>query len=203
MDVIKVNDLLSQEDISKMLADLKSPPEDNQGFSISKELGRSQFGIPGFDKGVKKKLLKIANSVSDFKCGFSGASVTEYNLKYGQPRLPPHFDGDWSDLIINYQLSSNTSWNMGVDFNVYEIEDNSALLFNPNKTVHWRPRKLFKDGEFVKMIFFRFHKLNNSSDYTHLGNHFPHHRIFEDINKFRDSVSDPLCDDDIYRGPYE
>jgi hypothetical protein len=199
MDIIKVNDLLSQEDINKIFTNFKYPPENNEGFSISEELGRYQFGILGLDKDIENKLLEIANSVSDFKCGFSGATFSEYNPKYGVPRLPTHFDGDWNDLIINYQLESNTNWDIGVDFDLYKMSDNSALLFNPNKNVHWRPRKLFKDGEFVKMIFFRFHNAENISDYSHLSKYYRHHKIFEDINKFRDSVSDPLCEDDMPR----
>jgi hypothetical protein len=197
MDVIKVNDLFSPEDIEKITKKIKYPIENNEDFFISENLGRYQFGIRGLDRDTEIKLLEIANSVSDFECGFSGAAFVEYNLEYGNPNLPTHLDGDFNDLIINYQLSSNTSWDIGVDFNAYKMEDNSAVLFNPNKNVHWRPRKLFKDGEFVKMIFFRFHKLNNISDYSHLRQYWSHHKIFEDINKFRDSVSDSSCEDDM------
>lgn len=198
MDVIKINDLLSQKDIDNILQVLKPIPEDNEGFSISKDLGRYQFSLRGFDHSIEVKLLEIANSLTDFPCGFSGATYTEYNLKYGNPRLPAHFDGDWNDLIINYQFQSNTFWDIGVDFNVYELSDNSAVIFHPNENVHWRPRKLFKDEEFVRMIFFRFHNTENMSDYSDLRKHAHNHDIFEDINIFRDSVSDPLCPDDLH-----
>jgi hypothetical protein len=200
MDVIKVNDLFSPEDINKIVAGFETPLENNESFSISEDLGRCQLGLVGLDPTIQIKILELANSLSDFECGFSGATFAEYSTRYGTPSLPTHFDGDWNDLIINYQLSSNTQWDIGVDLNVYEVKDNAALIFNPNKNVHWRPRKLFKDGDFVRMIFFRFHKLNNISDYSHLSLS-REDKIFEAMNKLRDSVSDPLCEDDMYRGP--
>jgi hypothetical protein len=188
MEVIKVDDLLSQEEINQIIEVFIYPIENNLEFSISKELGRCQFVPSRIEKTTETKLLKIANSVADFECGYSGATFAEYNLKYGSPKLPTHFDGDWNDLIINYQLSSNTSWDIGVDLDVYDMKDNSALIFHPNKNVHWRPEKLFKDGEFIQMIFFRFYNLKNISDYSHL-RYSTDDKIFEDVNIFRDSFS--------------
>lgn len=187
MDVIRINDLFSPEDIISIVEHFNDNPEDNENFSISEELGRYQFPVRRLSENIQENLLAIANSISDFDCGFSGATYAEYNSKYGTPRLPPHFDGDWNDLIINYQLTSNTDWSIGVDLNVYEMKDNSALVFNPNKNVHWRPRKIFHEGEFVRMIFFRFYNSKNISDYSHLNQQ--EYKNFEDINQFRDSVS--------------
>lgn len=90
----------------------------------------------------------------------------EYEARHGQPNLPPHFDGDNNDVIVDYQYRSNTSWGLGVGTECFELEDNEALIFNPNQYPHWRPRKEFKDGEFVTMIFFRFP--DSSIDYGHL-----------------------------------
>lgn len=190
MDVIKINNLFSQDHLDRLTKRFKDFPEENENFSVSEDLGRYQFSVGNLDHDIVTKLLDLANSVVDFDCEFSGATGCEYNPIYGQPTLPPHFDGDWNDLIINYQLTSNTRWDIGVDCSLYQLEDNSAVLFHPNESVHWRPRKGFKDGEFVRMIFFRFHKAGNRSDYSHLNQYWPHHEVFKDVNEFRDSVSE-------------
>lgn len=190
VDVIKISNLLYQEDVNSLVRNFKDSPENNESFYISEELGRYHFGIKNVNENIKIKLTDIAQSMLDFKCEFSGAAGVEYNPRYGDPKLPPHFDGDFSDLIINYQLESNTEWGLGVDLNLYDIEDNSALIFHPNKNIHWRPKKTFKEGEFIRLVFFRFYNAEKLSDYSHLRQHWPHHEIFSDVNKFIDSVSE-------------
>ena len=137
---------------------------------------------------ILAKLKDIANKYSDAKLSIKNVAAVEYNLKYGEPNLPPHFDGDVSDMIINFQLSSNTRWHIGLNMDLYDLKDNSALLFNPNKTPHWRPIKKFKEGEFIKMIFFRFINEKNISDYSDVKRQWDH-QIFSDINKLRNNVS--------------
>lgn len=190
MDVIKINNVFCEEDFNQLSSNFKAIPEDNKNFSISKDLGRFQFAVSEMNNSIFTKLLDIANSVADFECELSGATGCEYNNRYGQPTLPAHFDGDWNDLIINYQLTSNTRWDIGVDCNLYQLENNSAVIFHPNENVHWRPRKRFKDDEFVRMIFFRFHKSGEASDYSHLSQYWPYHDVFKEVNEFRDSVSE-------------
>lgn len=135
--------------------------------SINSFLGRFEIreGFIPMPINTTEKLLALASDF--FDCAYSLSSVVyvEYSNAYGTPSLPPHFDEDQNDLIINYQLSSNTSWGVGVGSNLYSLDDNSALLFNPNTNIHWRPQKTFKDGEYVRMIFFRFCKKETRSQY--------------------------------------
>lgn len=112
----------------------------------------------------------------------------EYSAKYGQPHLPPHFDRDDTDYILDYQFSSSTSWPLGVDRNLYELRDNSAVGFNPNGNIHWRPHKTFNEGEFTRMIFFRFFNEDNPSDYSHLPENIGEPE-FVALNEYRDSLS--------------
>lgn len=90
----------------------------------------------------------------------------EYNIKYGQPELAPHIDGDSTDLVFDFQLSSNTSWDIGVNKNTYSLKDNSAIAFNPNTNIHWRPIKQFEQDEFVRLIFFRFQNIKEETNYS-------------------------------------
>lgn len=213
MDAKIIDDLLSEKEIlifNNITKDLEAPKDEYGNFifddqdsyiSVSKYLGRIQFNINNIgdlfpvknlglaDKSLTIRLTKLANSISSLDLTLSSITYVEYSSKYGTPSLPPHYDGDNNDLIINYQFDSNTKWDLGVNFETYEIKNNSALVFNPNKTAHWRPNKIFNDGDFVKMIFFRFAKKENPTDYSDLQKFWPNDEVFKNICEFRNSLS--------------
>lgn len=213
MDTKIIDNLLSEKEISifnNITKDLEAPKDEYGNFifddqdsyiSVSKYLGRIQFNINNIgdlfpvknlelaDKLLTIRLTKLANSISGLDLTLSSITYVEYSSRYGTPSLPPHYDGDNNDLIINYQFDSNTRWDLGVNFETYEIKNNSALVFNPNKTAHWRPNKIFNDGDFVKMIFFRFAKKENPTDYSDLQKFWPNDEVFKNICEFRNSLS--------------
>ena len=152
-------------------------------------LGR--LNVHGFQTpdSVVERIEALVDSFSEVKLSsYGGCSCVIYSNEYGEPTLPPHYDGDDNDLIIDYQLSSNTTWGIGVNLEVYELEDNSAIMFNPNTNIHWRPIKKFEDGEYVIMLFFRFFNEKNRSDYSHLPMH-PNDEAFKEVRKLRDSLN--------------
>lgn len=198
MDCIKIDNLFSQSELDHFLEKINSlvVPLNQDGTyiydesgstSVSKYLGRVQSSslMTDIQTSICDKLAKIANDYLDFENYLSGITYVEYNNVYGTPNLPPHFDGDNNDLIINCQLFSNTSWPIGIGTQPYDLEDNSALLFNGNTNIHWRPHKKFKDGEYVKMIFIRFCKLNNLSDYSDR-RYSQDHEVFKEVVAIRD-----------------
>ena len=213
MDAEIIDDLLSEKEISifnNITKDLEAPKDEYGNFifddqdsyiSVSKYLGRIQFNINNIsdlfpvknlelaDKSLTIRLTKLANYISGLDLTLSSITYVEYSSRYGTPSLPPHYDGDNNDLIVNYQFDSNTRWDIGVNFETYEIKNNSALVFNPNKTAHWRPNKIFNDGDFVKMIFFRFAKKENPTDYSDLQKFWPNDELFKNICEFRNSLS--------------
>jgi hypothetical protein len=149
-------------------------------------LGRVLYTVPDLYEVNGAIQQRVANLVGK-KLDSIGGVFAEYSSKYGQPNLPPHFDGDNNSLIIDYQYKSNTSWGLGVDTTVFEMEDNKAIIFNPNEYPHWRPRKTFKEGEAITMIFFRFPDNSGKVDYSHL-RMSQDDDIFADIRKRRDSL---------------
>lgn len=160
---------------------------ENEGVGIHNELGRIQFGgISNIDR-INNKILNIVNELSPIKLSMRHVMAVEYNGKYGQPVLPPHFDHDTNDLVVDFQLSANTSWDLGVDTKNYEMLDNSALIFNANEHIHWRPHKTFKEGEYVRMVFWRFYDESNPVDYSHL-DYVMDHEVLKETNDFRDSL---------------
>ena len=200
MNVYKINDLFSSAELNILYAFINSiviPIKDDGTYiydtdngwedcTISKYLGRLQTSseVP---KEVCDNLSSIAKSISLKELTSSGMTYVEYNKKYGTPNLPPHLDGDGKDLIITYQISSNTSWDIGVDLGTHSMEDNSALVFNANKNIHWRPHKVFAEGDYVRMIFFRFQDVDNIVDNSHL-RYSSDHEIYDEVNKLRDSL---------------
>lgn len=193
MNIKKIDNVFTEEEVQILidkLEYLESLPKDSGAVLVDKSLGRLLFpALKEIPMSIKEKLFYIAESFSFKGLSLAGANAVEYSNKYGKPNLPVHYDHDSNDLIINFQLSSNTNWGVGVDLNIYELEDNSALIFNANKYTHWRPHKTFQDNEFVKMIFFRFMNEKNPSDYSHLGYSIDH-PIFLEVNKFRDSLKE-------------
>lgn len=161
---------------------------ENEICTISRYLGRLQTSGFGnkINDSIYDKAIEIAKNILGKDISLSSKTYVEYSNKYGTPNLPPHTDGDSTELIINFQLDSNTQWDLGIGTNVYSLTDNSALVFNGNHHVHWRTHKVFKDGEYVRMIFFRF-KQESTTDkpYTRLS---LDDEKYKDVNKFRDSL---------------
>jgi hypothetical protein len=183
--IYKIKDLFSKEEVDYLIK--KSEERLVDDGEVDEMYGRTYIHGVDIPEASMEKLNKIISEM--FKVNLKGhlSLEVEYNPKYGKPNLPPHLDGDKTEIILNYQLDSNTSWPCGVNTTVYEMENNSALIFNPNADVHWRPHKEFNKGEFVRMIFFRFVDPTKESDHSHvrLGINDP---IFKDMNELRERL---------------
>jgi hypothetical protein len=187
VDISIVTDIFSEEEIEALYETVEAHvPE------IYDELGRVQYNL--FASPLKQKtfdkLMSVVKEVSDLPLEIRSVTYVEYNLLYGKPNLPAHVDGDSTELILNIQIESNTDWALGLNLETYEIKDNSALVFNPNKEIHWRVHKEFKDGEYVRMLFVRFSNKEKPSDYSYLPDH-PDNEMFKEVREFRDGYPQP------------
>ena len=178
---MKIDNVFSDEEIQY----LNNIINDIKEFEPDEELGRHKFTIDKIGNEFAERLIKLVNN----NLSLSSVTYVEYSNKFGKPNLPPHFDGDSSELILNYQLSSNTVWDLGLNTSIYKLEDNSAILFDPNKNIHWRPIKDFKDGEYVKMIFFRFCDQSNQLDNSHL-RYSLGDIIYKEVREFRERLNE-------------
>jgi hypothetical protein len=147
-------------------------------------LGRVVYTVSLTDSLAESIHQRIQNITGHSLPPLSSATFVDYDSRYGQPNLPPHFDGDNNGVIVDYQYKSNTSWGLGVNTTVYEMQDNKAVIFNPNQYPHWRPHKTFQDGEYVTMVFFRFS--HDSIDYSDM-RFSQDHEIFDEARNARDS----------------
>jgi hypothetical protein len=181
-NVYEVSDFLLPEELEIIELTMK----DREMEKEDPILGRVLYKLPLPDKMLEDIQQRVETLVGR-KLDFIGHIFAEYESKYGQPNLPPHFDGDNNSLIIDYQYKSNTSWDLGVETEVFKMKDNKAIIFNPNQYPHWRPHKTFGNEEYVTMIFFRFPNKDGKIDYSDM-RYSQNHEIFEDARKIRDSL---------------
>ena len=187
VEISIVTDIFSEEEIEVLYETVEANiPE------IHDELGRVQYTllVSTVKQKTFDKLMSVVKQVTDLPFQIRSATYVEYNSLYGTPNLPPHLDRDTNDLILNIQIESNTDWALGLNLKTYEIKDNSALVFNPNKEIHWRVHKEFKDGEYVRMLFVRLFNPDSPSDYSHLPQR-PDDEMFKDVVAFRDGYPQP------------
>jgi hypothetical protein len=183
---VKVEVFLSAEDIKALEQTIADLPADS--LRKHKDLGRVETMLQDAPQRLMPMLTELASSIAEEPLEFNWPPLyVEYNAKYGAPILPPHVDGDFNELIIDYQLESNTRWPIGVNLELYPLEDNEAIIFNPNTNIHWRTHKDFQQGEYVRMLFFRFYKANKKSDYSYLPHH-PEDPLFKEVADFRNSL---------------
>ena len=182
-DISIATNIFSEEEIESLYETIK----DNEP-EIHGELGRIQYNLllNTIRSKTVDKLNDVVKEVTDLPLQIRSATYVEYNSLYGKPNLPPHLDADTNDLILNIQIESNTDWAIGLNLKAYDIKDNSALVFNPNKEIHWRAHKEFKDGEYVRMLFIRLFNPDSPSDYSHL-DLLQDDEMFTDAIAFRDS----------------
>jgi hypothetical protein len=187
MKPVKVKGIFSEEDL-EVLNDMYENAAESYYQDIDTNLFLGRRSVGGMDPpDCVKKIVKLAEKFNDKGLTMRAWNFAEYNSIYGQPHLVPHWDGDDTELLINFQLSSNTEWGVGVDEKLFILEDNSAVVFNPNGSPHWRPIKEFKDGQYVRMIFFRFYNEDNPADHSYLPRDY-RDPVFDKINDIRNNL---------------
>jgi hypothetical protein len=187
MSIHKIDSLFSEQELESW-----SMVIDSMGIlEINDFLGRTDVPIDlnNIPNQIIDKITQTVNSLSDQPLVIDHARYVEYSREHGESNLPPHFDGDRNNLVVDYQFKSNISWDLGINTELHPLEDNSALIFNANTNIHWRPYKRFQDGEYIRMIFFRFYDPFNRPDYSHLPM-YTDHEVFKDAHMVRDSLKD-------------
>ena len=182
-----IKNVLSQEEIKLIQDTIAQSPKNTQeiyGRYMYHDTVWEQRTV--FGDTILKKVVELTQK----PYRLHSFVTAEYTAEVGKPNLPPHFDGDQTDLIMTYQLSSNKQWGVGVDFDVYYLEDNDGVIFHPNENIHWRPHANFEDGDVVMVMFFRF-GLPVESDYSHMRFN-QNDPIFSEVMAFRDSLNHPV-----------
>lgn len=107
---------------------------------------------------IQEKLDRVAHPIHKDPMRLTHWNYLDYNLKYSDgkvdPELRPHIDADENLVTLNYCLDANIDWPVYVDGVPYHLKKNSMLIFSAVNQIHWRPKRNFKEGEFVKIISF-------------------------------------------------
>ena len=115
-NVYEVSNFLLPDEL-KMIENLMEYRELHKEDGV---LGRILYTIP-LPNEMKDAIQERVENLVGRKLDRIGEVFAEYSSKYGQPNLPPHFDGDTNSLIVDYQYRGNTSWGLGVDATVFEM----------------------------------------------------------------------------------
>ena len=111
-----------------------------------------EFEMP---KDIEEKLDLIAKPIYDGDIAMCHYNYIEYNLKFGDgndPILPPHLDGDENLVTLNTNVGSNIDWDIYIDGVRYELPVGKTIVFSAINQVHWRPKRKFKDGEYLEIL---------------------------------------------------
>lgn len=136
-------------------------PKDKKFIAIKKE-GLSRLDIDRLNlpddviMSAKLSAIEIANKIGVSVKDIVGVTYVEYSPKYGgSPFLNPHKDAEGeSEFILDYQLDANTDWDIGINKDIYSLNNNDALGILTTKNYHWRKKKDWNPDEYVKMLFF-------------------------------------------------
>lgn len=111
-----------------------------------------EFEMP---KSIEEKLDLVAKPIYDGDIAMCHYNYIEYNLKYGDgndPILPPHLDGDENLVTLNTNVGGNIDWDIYVDGKRYTLGVGQTIVFSAINQVHWRPKRKFKEGEFLEIL---------------------------------------------------
>ena len=101
-------------------------------------------------------------------------SYIDYDLRHGDnryaPSLPPHIDNTETLVTFNYMLDGNIDWDIYIDGKRYQLKKGDAILFSAVNQIHWRPKRVWRPGEFVKILTFDYSPL---TDWRFTGQAYP------------------------------
>jgi hypothetical protein len=132
---------------------------------LQKNIGRSvmHFNIHKMPEEIYSKAFWYAQSINPSAVP-NTFMFARYSLEYGIPRLIPHKDNSNTDFTIDYQLRSNIEWPIVIENKEYMLKDNDALIFKSSDYSHWRTPMIFKEGDFIDMVFFHFVDYERKND---------------------------------------
>jgi hypothetical protein len=157
-----IYDFFNNLEVNKLKNEIESNMDKIQ---VQNFLGRTRLDFQGEDVHLLPKYIieKVKSLTTNLNKNYElrYISFVEYNNKYGIPNLGPHKDGAPFTFSLLYQMESNTEWDLYVEGKTFSLIDNSGLIMNVRDQDHWRNKKIFKDGEFIKMVFFHFLNLED------------------------------------------
>jgi hypothetical protein len=97
----------------------------------------------------------VKNSLGDHLVLKKDYSFARYSPKFGyRAKLFPHYDTRPSQRVtFDIQLKASEPWALVVEEDVYNLQDNQALVFAGTQQIHWREEKELSPDAEIDMIF--------------------------------------------------
>jgi hypothetical protein len=130
----------------------------NLDIIVDNKMGRAQMAIPQscFSDSLVLFLTELGKKYNP-NVEFTSMTFCRYAKEYGDPQLSPHLDHPSKlGFILDLQIESNVSWPICFENESYVLNDGESLLMEPTRVPHWREPMLFKDGEYLDMLFMYF-----------------------------------------------
>lgn len=125
---------------------------------------------------IEAKIDALIKPMHKLDIKLSHYNYLDYNVKYGNdefvPALQPHLDASNALVTFNYMLDGNIDWEVCVDDQNYKLKPGDAIVFSAVNQVHWRPKRKWKEGEFVEIITLNYSPLD---DWVFTGERDPIH----------------------------
>ena len=152
--------VFTDKQIKRIYSWVESCPKDK--IKLPNTYGQIAYYIDQFDSrdsGAEDIFLSIENALKleynlDIKA--SAIQFARYTLDSGnQPWLPPHYDKVFQKpmITVDIQMSGNIDWPVYVNGNMYNLQDNQALVFSGTHQIHWRPKIKLEKDQYLDMIF--------------------------------------------------
>jgi hypothetical protein len=123
-------------------------------YSIRSDTGRIFMDISPLKPEIIDKVEEIIKNVYGKYYKIKDIAFQRYKLEYGLPNLVPHVDNQRCEIVFDYQIEANKKWNVVVNGNSVDLNDNDAVVFEGEKDAHWRMPTTFSPNEYVSMIGF-------------------------------------------------
>ena len=97
----------------------------------------------------------VKNSLGNHLVLKKDYSFARYSPKFGyRTKLFPHYDTRPSQRVtFDIQLKTSEPWALVVEEDIYNLQDNQALVFAGTQQVHWREDKQIADNAEIDMVF--------------------------------------------------
>lgn len=168
VDNIVIENVLDQNEIDQIFDIVANTDKTDFQETLSQNMWHIEL-----PENLIDKFTKIAESVAKERLILKEYNFSKYekvtsNCKKFEfnPILFPHVDNafDKNRFTLDYQIRSNVDWDIVVDnweyVNTYRLKDNQGLTFSGTHQIHWRPKREFKDGEFLEAVFLHFEPMN-------------------------------------------
>jgi hypothetical protein len=170
---VVIKDVLTKDEINEIFNIVNETT--NTGFQGSLCYTMWHITLP---QHLIEKFTKYAEEVAGVPLVLKEYNLSRYQKTISDckkflfnPMLYPHTDDAFNQdrVTLDYQIRSNISWDLVVDNweseKSYTLEDNEILTFSGTHQIHWRPKREFKDDEFLEAVFLHFAPLD-AKDFT-------------------------------------